>query len=91
MALHIVVGMRTISAAEEEHLLYLGRDGVKALEAAARAKDSGEYEKGRIKRQVIYTWIPCATVPDQSKAISAETADQARAKSKRPTPAPATA
>jgi hypothetical protein len=81
MALHIVVGMRTISAAEEEHLLYLGRDGVKALEAAARAKDSGEYEKGRIKRQVIYTWIPCATVPD--KASSAEE-DHAKPKIKRP-------
>jgi hypothetical protein len=63
MALHIVVGMRTVSTAEEEHLLYLGRDGVKALEAAARAMDSGEYVNGRIKRQVIYTWIPCATVP----------------------------
>jgi hypothetical protein len=63
MATHIVVGMHSKSATEKPHLIYFGEDGVSALEAAQRACDSGKYVEGRIKRQVIYTWIPCATIP----------------------------
>lgn len=72
MGLHIVVAAKTTMASEEETLLYMGNDGVKAMEAAARAQASGQYVGGRIKRQVIYSWIPCPTVPVHKAAMQSK-------------------
>jgi|SRR5215831_2741729 len=74
---NIVVGTKTTSAAEEPHLIYFGCDGVKAKQAAERAQASGKYTEGRIKRQVIYRWIPCAVIPFPSPSIVPASLDPA--------------